>query len=355
MIGAAILLLGLYNGLRFSVPIDAINPYEYFHGTERTNFQIVNIFISGAVVPLISIAAGFLLMTFKGHRPFNVILTLIVMLFFVMISVVFFFGFDVLPGIIIMLIVAALFLRLDRRIILASFGFLFALYIVFNSMLILWSGFGSPGDIIYSSIQQVNRFSSVFGGSDYFAIIGLNLEVFVTYQLGSWFMWTLTILPWIFLGMVLHHYDIPGLIRNNAVMMIILTAALLTGGIMIKMVEILSLGSFAATNLATYFGGPLLGAGYFMVLMLIGMFVPEKVLSIIGAAGIYGLTVYIAFNFIMMILFYGPGFSLFGEISIGTTVFIALALYVFLVAIANILKHYNIKALERLSIVNIGK
>lgn len=355
MIGIAILLLGLYNGLRFMMPFDVINPYEYFHGAERTNFQIVNMFTSGAVVPLIAIAAGFLLTTFKGTRPVNIILTLMVMLFIIMISVVFLFGFDVLPGILIMLMVAAFFLRLDRKIILASFGFLFALHLIFNGLIILWSGFSSPGDVIYSSIQQVNRFSSVFGGSDYFAIIGLNLEVFTSYQLSSWFMWTLTILPWIFLGMVLSHYNIRELIKNNTGMMMTVSAALVAGGLVIKMIEILSLGSFAAANLAEYFGGPLLGAGYFMVLMSISMFLPQKAVRVIGAAGGNGLTVYIAFNFMMTILFYGPGLGLFGEISIGMMVFIVLVIYIVLVGVANISAYYNIKTLEQLSVVNIGK
>lgn len=355
VIGAAILLLALYNGMRFSVPLDVINPYEYFHGAERTNFQIMNMFIGGAVVPLISIIAGYLLMTFRAHRPLNVILTLVVMLFFIMISTVFLFGFDALPGIIIMSIIAALFLRLDWKIILASFGFLFVLHLVFNGLIILWSGFGSPGDIIYSSIQQVNRFSSVFGGSDYFAIIGLNIEVFMTYQLGSWFMWTLSILPWIFLGMVLHHFSTGGLIRNNAGMMTAVAAALITGGILIKIIEILSLGSFAATTLATYFGGPLLGAGYFMALLLLSLFLPEKVRALFAAAGEKGLTLYIAFNFVMVVLFYGSGFGLFGEVSIMTTVTIVLAVYALLLVAAFILKRQEIKTLEQLSVVNIKK
>lgn len=355
VIGAALLLLALHNGMRFSVPLDVVNPYEYFHGSERTNFQIMNIFIGGAVVPLISIAAGHLLMTFRGQRPAGVILTLIVMLFFILISTVFLFGFDVLPGIIVMLIIAALFLRLDWRIILASFGFLFVLHLVFNGLIILWSGFGSPGDIIYSSIQQVNRFSSVFGGSDYFAIIGLNIEVFMTYQLNSWFMWTLSILPWVFLGMVLHHFDITGLIRDNTGMMIAVTAALLAGGILIKIIEVLSLGSFAATTLATHFGGPLLGAGYFMALLSASLFLPGKVRALFSAAGENGLTLYIAFNFVMVVLFYGPGFGLFGEVSIMTTALIVLAVYAALVLLGVILKRYGIKTLEQLSIVNIKK
>lgn len=341
--------------MRFSVPLDVVNPYEYFHGSERTNFQIMNIFIGGAVVPLTAIAAGYLLMTFRGQRPAGVILTLIVMLFFILISTVFLFGFDVLPGIIVMLIIAALFLRLDWRIILASFGFLFVLHLVFNGLIILWSGFGSPGDIIYSSIQQVNRFSSVFGGSDYFAIIGLNIEVFMTYQQGSWFMWTLTILPWIFLGMVLRHFDITGLIRDNTGMMIAVTAALLAGGILIKIIEVLSLGSFAATTLAAHFGGPLLGAGYFMALLSASLFLPGNVRSLFSAAGENGLTLYIAFNFVMVILFYGPGFGLFGEVSIMTTALIVLAVYSGLVLLGVILKRYGIKTLEQLSIVNIKK
>ena len=349
----AILLLGLSNGLRFTIPVDVINPYEYFYGTERTHFQIMNIFLSGAAVTLAAVAGGYMLMTFKHHPLVNIILTLIVMLFISLLSAVFFFGFDVLPGIILMLIIAAFFIMADRRVVLGAFVLLFALHVIFNGVMVVLSGLNSPGDIIYSSIQEVNRFSSVFRNNDYFAIIGLNLEVFFTYELSGWFMWILTILPWTLLGIVLYRFNVAELFRNNAVMMISITIALLAGGLAIKMIEVISLGSYTASEFATRFGGPLLGTGYFMLLFLIYNLLPEKLSGVFGAAGEKGLTMYILSNFIMMFVSYGIGFTLYGEVSIGNMTFIIMIIYAVSVVIMNVLKRYDVKTLEELSAVTV--
>src|SRR5699024_2185195 len=185
----AILILALANGMRFTIPLDVINPYEYFYGAERTHFQIMNIFIGGATVPLVAVAVGYMLLTFKDHPLVNISLTPVVMFIISVISAVFLFGSDPLPGILLMLIPAALFIRTDKRIVLGSFVLLLLLHIIVNGLVVVLSGVNSPGDIIYSSIQEMNRFSGTFRRSDYFANVGLNLEVFFTDQLNEWFMW----------------------------------------------------------------------------------------------------------------------------------------------------------------------
>ena len=351
----AVLILALSNGMRFTIPLDVINPYEYFYGTERTHFQIMNIFLGGAAVPLAALSGGYMLMTFRDHALVNIILTLVVMFFIALISVVFLFGFDPLPAIFLMLILAALFIRTDKRIVLGAFVLLLLLHIIANGLMVILSGLNSPGDIIYSSIQEVNRFSSTFRSSDYFAIVGLNLEVFFTYQLSEWFMWIFGILPWTLLGIVLHKFNLAELFRNNGMLMISITAALLVGGIIIKMIEVISLGSFTAAEFAERFGGPLLGTGYFMLLFLIFNMLPEKLSGVFGAAGEKGLTVYILSNVIMAVASYGIGFSLYGEVSIGNMTFIIIIIYALLLVIMNVLRRYGIKSLEELSAVAVRK
>ncbi len=350
----AILFLGLSNGMRFTIPLDVINPYEYFYGNERTHFQMMNIFLGGAAVPFAAVAGGYMLMTFKEHRLPNIILTLAVMLIVSVLSALFLFGFDPLPGIILMLITAALFIRADRKIVLGSFVLLLAAHVTVNGVTVVLSGLNSPGDIIYSSIQEVNRFSGTFRSSDYFAIIGLNLEVFFTYQLSEWFMWILGILPWVLLGIVMYMFNVAELFKNNGLLMIFITIALLAGGLAIKMIEVISLGSFTAAEFAGRFGGPLLGTGYFMLMFLIYDMLPEKLSKVFGAAGEKGLTVYVSSNLIMAVASYGIGFTLYGEVSIGNMIFIVMIIYAVLLVIMNILRHYGVKTLEELSAVTIG-
>lgn len=349
----AILLLGLSNGMRFTIPLDVINPYEYFYGTERMHFQIINIFLGGAAVSFAAVAAGYMLMTFKDHPLVNIILTLVVMLIVSMISAVFLFGFDPLPGIILMLIIAALFMRADRRMVLGAFVLLFSLHVIVNGVMVVISGLNAPGDIIYSSIQEVNRLTSTFRSSDYFAIIGMNLEVFFTYQLSDWFMWIMGILPWTLLGIVLYRFNVAELFKYNGVLMISITLALIAGGLLIKMIEVISIGSYTAAEFAERFGSPLLGTGYFMLVFLIYNLLPEKLSKIFGAAGEKGLTVYVLSNVLMAAASYGIGFTLYGEVSIGNMIFIVIIIYAVLLVIMNALRHYNVKMLEELSAVTV--
>lgn len=349
----AILLLALSNGLRFTLPFDVINPYEYFYGAERTRFQIINIFLTGATVSLAAAAGGYMLMTFRHQPLVNIIATLAVMLFISLLSAMFLFGFDSLPAIITMLLIAAFFIRADKRVVLASFVVLLALHVIFNGVMIVLSGMNSPGDLIYSSIQEVNRFSSVFRSSDYFAIVGLNLEAFFIYQLSGWFMWIFTILPWALLGIVLYRFNVAELFRNNTLMMVAVTIALLLGGLSIKMIEVISLGSHMASEFATRFGGPLLGIGYFFLIFLIYNLLPKKLSAIFAAAGEKGLTVYMLSNFIMMFVSYGIGFNLYGDVSIGNMTFIVIIIYAISVAVMNVLKRYDIRTLEELSAVTV--
>lgn len=350
----AILLLGLSNGMRFTIPLDVINPYEYFFGIERTHFQIMNIFLGSAAVSFAAVAGGYMLMSFKEHRLLNITLTLVVMLIVSVLSAIFLFGFDPLSGIILMLIIAAFFIRADKRIVLGSFVLLLLLHVIVNGVMVVLSGLNSPGDLIYSSIQDVNRYSSIFRSSDYFAIIGLNLEVFFTYELSRWFMWILGILPWMLLGIVLYKFDVAELFKNSGLLMISITAALLLGGLAIKMIEIISVGSFTAAEFAERFGGPLLGVSYFMLMFLLYDHLPEKISGVFGAAGEKGLTVYIMSNIIMAIASYGIGFTLYGEVSIGNMIFIVMITYAVLLVIMNILRHYGVKTLEELSVVAVG-
>src|SRR5690625_7866686 len=95
----AILILALGNGMRFTIPLDVINPYEYFYGAERTHFQIMNIFIGGATVPLAAVAGGYMLMTFPAPPLVNIIWTRGAMFIISVIPAVFLSGFDPLPGI----------------------------------------------------------------------------------------------------------------------------------------------------------------------------------------------------------------------------------------------------------------
>lgn len=350
--GIALLFIFLSNSLYFMMPYEHLNPYEFFQGTELNHFQILNIFIGGVAIPLTAIILGYFLSSLKEAGIQSIILTLTVILAIGVIQSILVFGYDILPGLMIVAVIGCLFLRADKWVTLVSFAVLMFLHLAVNGLGDMFLGGSGPEDTIYTNIQEVNAFSSVFLSTDYLAIVGTNLEIFWQSTLSNIYTVILSILPFILLGISFCQFNMAKFIKVNPGMVTFLIIMILGGGFTIKILQIVSLGSSSVFTIAEVIGGSLLSAGIYLIALAGSIYMPKRVTDVISNVGSRGLTVYIAFNIIMMFLSYGIGMGLYGEISIGIIFSIGLGLYVLMILAANIMKRFNIKIVEDLIIIN---
>ncbi|MFC4983759.1 hypothetical protein ACFPFV_00165 [Salinicoccus siamensis] len=97
ILGFALLLALLMNGLYFMMPYDAVNPYEYLHGINLSTFLALDIFIGGAVVPLIALVGGYLIHSYSGIGVGNLAKVLGFLLALGIVHTFFVHAFDFLP------------------------------------------------------------------------------------------------------------------------------------------------------------------------------------------------------------------------------------------------------------------
>ncbi|CAM2884774.1 hypothetical protein SN16_02390 [Salinicoccus roseus] len=348
ILGLAFLGILLMNGLFFMMPYEALNPYEYLSGSNLSTFQVLDIFIGGAIVPLVALATGYLINAFRHYGIGNLAKVAAFVLALGIVQTFFIFAFDFLPGLVLMALVALLFLKAHWAVSLLAALLLFFFHLTANVLVGFFASVGSPTDIIYTAMQDVQEFTSVFRSTDYFAIIALNIELFSRNVISTLYGLLFTVLPWLLVGMSLGRLDIVRFIRSNPVMHIILFIVLAGGGMAIKMIQVLTLGSYSGRLLAENFGGPVLALGYFLLMMYLTTIVPSSVLEVFRRMGRYFLTLYILSNVVFMMIFYGIGAGMYGEMEIAAMIWTVLIILVFLMVLATVMHRYRIRSIEDL-------
>lgn len=354
-LGLAFYLVLLMNGMYYMMPFDAINIYEYLSGNELQSYQVLNIFTGGAVMPLIALLGGYMLNHYKAYRMSDLAKILLTLFAIGLLQAVFFFAFDFLAGLALMALAGILFLRSRWYIPMVSAAVLFGIHMVLNVLLPVFENIGSPTDTMYSAIQTVNEHTSVFAGSDYFAIISLNIEIFASGLIGGMYGLVFTVLPWILLGIALGKLNIPELLRSNQLLTVTLFITLAGGAFALKMIQIVTLGTYSGTLLAEQFGGPMLALGYFILMMFLSDIIPRSVRNIFAPLGGRVLTLYVAGNIILVFIFYGVGAKAYGDVSVMTMVMIMTVLYAVMLTAGILFKKYNIPGIESLFMNNSDK
>lgn len=350
-LGAALIFIFLMNALYFLLPYEHLNPYEYFQGSELNHFQIFNLFSGGVGVPLAAMILGSLISSLDEFGTKSAVLTIAGVLIIGVVQSILVFGYDTLPVIALVTIIGCLFLKVNRWVVLASFAVLMLIHIMVNGFFELLINSGLD-DQIYTNIQEVNEFSSIFRSSDYLAMVGINLEVMRDSLWTGIYNNVISILPYTLLGITMYRFSVLKYIQKNIGMMTFLALVVLGGGITIKLLQVVSLGSSSIFTVGEVIGGGLLAAGIYLVLLMAGLFLPEKLVKILSDTGRHALTAYVLFNIVMMFLSYGIGFSLYGELSIAAVTGAAFVIYLAVVVIMNLIQRFNIKSLEDIVVIN---
>src|SRR5699024_10032390 len=103
--------------------------------------------------------------------------------------------------------------------------------------------------------------------------------------------------------------DIRDMLSANHLLTVAMFITLAGGGLALKLIQVVTLGTYSGTLLADNFGGPVLALGYFILLMFIADVIPENAGALFAPLGGRVLTHYIAQNVLLVFIFYGVGFT----------------------------------------------
>jgi hypothetical protein len=109
IVGVSLFLLFIHSGQYFMMPLNEINPFEYFFGGDLNVFNIVDIITGGSVIPLISIIIGYLLSQYGYTGKKHLVKVLVIAFVLLSLNAVLIFGFDQLPFVILMAFIGLIF------------------------------------------------------------------------------------------------------------------------------------------------------------------------------------------------------------------------------------------------------
>lgn len=334
------------------MPLNEIYPFEYFFGGDLNAYNIVDIITGGSVIPLISIIVGYMLSQYGYTGKKHLAKVLGIALIILILNSVLIFGFDKMPFVILMAFIGLVFVGRHWVITLAAAITLFILHLIFNVVLEIITGLNSNIQHMYSGIQRVNELISTYRSADYLAIVNMNIDTLTAGGPDSLYNAVFIILPSVLLGVSLKELKLAGFIKDSPYISGGMIMVLLAGGIATKLLQVLSLGTTTGETLGEEFGGPVTAIGYFMVLAYIADSIPKRVFNLFYNLGRYGLTSYIAFNILMMFIFYGFGLAMYGQISVQMLLIIVAVIYILMVIVSNVFAKYNIDALEQTFLIN---
>lgn len=344
--GIAIFSLFLYSGLYFMLPLNDINPFEYFFGADLNIYNIINIFTGGSVIPLIALIVGYILSKYQTVEKRQIAKYLAIILGIIGLSSVLIFPFDNMLFLVLMTFVSLIFVGRPWVITFAAGIALFAVHLLLNVVLEITRGLNSNIQHVYSGIQQVNEYISIYRSSDYLAIINQNIDYLTGDITGTIILMLFMILPWLLIGVGLHQLSLETFMKDSPYLSGAMVIVLLTGGILTKLIQILLLGNITGETLGEGFGGPVLALGYFLLLMYAGSHVPKAIFKGFVNLGRQSLSAYILFNVLMMFIFFGFGLALYGQISVQVLLFIVLGLYCLILLLLNFLSIRKLKLIE---------
>ncbi|WP_017548005.1 DUF418 domain-containing protein [Salinicoccus carnicancri] len=345
----------LMNGMHYMMPYDAINVYEYLSGDSLSSYHLVNIFTGSAVMPLVALITGYMLNHWRDRGILDLGKITITIFLAGSLQSVFVFAWDFLPGLALTALVGLIFLKSKWFVPMISAVLLFAFHMAANVLPDILENIGSPTDKMYSAIQTVNEQTSVYRSSDYFAIISKNIEIFTGDIPGMVYTLLFTVLPWLLFGMALSKVGIKDLLAANHILAVAMFITLAGGGLALKLIQVVTLGTYSGTLLADNFGGPVLALGYFILLLFISAVIPEKAVALFAPLGGRVLTMYIAGNILLIFIFYGIGFTAYGDVSILSMVLIMTAVYVLSVAVGFLFRKAGAGGIETLFADNSDK
>ncbi|HJE20537.1 MAG TPA: DUF418 domain-containing protein [Aliicoccus persicus] len=342
----ALLLLLLLNGLHYMMPYSVINPYEYFQSSERSLYQVLSIFIGGTTVTLVAIIIGYAMSYVGGAKPFRLFKTGGVLLIGSILIAVFIFGFEQFPYILFAALIAVFFIRSHWMLLLVSSTIIYILYIMSSILPSYLSTVVSNYDVIYSAIQEITEYTRVFSSTDYFAILALNTSLLTDNFFSAMYASLFTVLPWILVGMFAHKLRIDEVIEEHTMMSFILFATLVSSSIALKLIQMFALGSYSGNLISDNIAGPLLAISYFLLIAFIVKVLPERMTHPFETLGKYVLSAYLLSHIANFFIYYGVGFSMYGEVSLLQSIITTLIIFVVLLVLANVAERYKITMLE---------
>ncbi|GKV67558.1 hypothetical protein NCCP2716_00560 [Sporosarcina sp. NCCP-2716] len=356
--GFALLGIFMANMLHFNSPIMYMDPYSWFEGSgESVPYMWLDILVEASFYPIFAMLFGYgLNMQYEKSKllrqPFGPVAArrMAILLVFGVLHAVFVWSGDVLFTYAMMgfLMIAAV--RLPPKWLLAL---ALVLYIVPMGVLtgLVFAGEQlSPDSSLseFADIQKVDESIKVYGHGDYLTALAFRTKEWLLFTATNFLVNPFMILPLMMIGAALAKWKTAERAHEWRRRIAVIGVVSYIAGIALKSVPFTVGSSLSMQMIQTYFGGPLVAAGYVSFILLLCT-VP-KFISLfrpVAKAGRMSLTVYLTQSIIATLIFYHYGLGMYGKLDIGTATLLAAGIFVVQALLADLwLSRYRMGPFE---------
>lgn len=344
--GFSLLGIFLINMMSFESPILYYDPYQWWKDADQTLFKWIQILVQASFYPIFAMMFGYGLIllktrTVKKGMSFRKISVrrLFVLLIIGIIHAFLIWSGDILINYAIFGLLLLLMLKWSGRLLLMVGGIIFLIPNLFFGLILMVSSILSPNDVtMYSDIVSVTKSMETYVSGSYWEItVQRFLDWYMVNGPANIFFLLFSILPLMMIGA--GAAKLKWLQKANVEKkkwFIILIISLLIG-LFLKSLPVLVDENLAYQYIQQSLGGPILSLAYVsLIILLMTNPFARKLLKPFAAAGRMSLTIYLTQSIVGTLIFYSYGLGLYSKLTLGTSMLLAIIIFVIQVVLAEI-------------------
>ncbi|MGE6260234.1 DUF418 domain-containing protein [Heyndrickxia sporothermodurans] len=344
--GISLLGIFLINIISFESPILYYDPYEWWKDADNTLFKWIQVFIQSSFYPIFAMLFGYGLIilrertTEKGIPIYKIgVRRLLVLLVIGVIHAFFIWSGDILINYAVFGLILLPMLNWSGRKLLTIGAILFFVPSMLFSLFIMIINILYQSDVsMYSDIVSITNSVETYVSGDYWEI--------TRQRLLDWYMVNgpenivfliLGIIPLMMIGAgaaKLKWLQQAHLKRKKWLIIFIISMPI---GLFLKALPVLVDANIAYTYIQQTLGGTILSFAYVSLLIL--LLTNQRLIKLFkpfAAAGRMSLTIYLTQSVIGTLIFYSYGLGLYSKLTLGTSMLLAIIIFVIQVIIAEI-------------------
>lgn len=344
--GFSLLGIFLINMMSFESPILYYDPYQWWKDADQTLFKWIQILVQASFYPIFAMMFGYGLIllktrTVKKGMSFRKISVrrLFVLLIIGIIHAFLIWSGDILINYAIFGLLLLLMLKWSGRLLLMVGGIIFLIPNLFFGLILMVSSILSPNDVtMYSDIVSVTKSMETYVSGSYWEItVQRFLDWYMVNGPANIFFLLFSILPLMMIGA--GAAKLKWLQKANVEKkkwFIILIISLLIG-LFLKSLPVLVDENLAYQYIQQSLGGPILSLAYVsLIILLMTNPFARRLLKPFAAAGRMSLTIYLTQSIVGTLIFYSYGLGLYSKLTLGTSMLLAIIIFVIQVVLAEI-------------------
>ncbi|WP_246483797.1 DUF418 domain-containing protein [Heyndrickxia vini] len=344
--GFSLLGIFLINMMSYESPILYYNPQEWWHGTDQSLYKWIELFVQASFYPIFAMLFGYGLVLIRnrsiekgGEFKTIAVKRLFILLIIGIIHAFLIWSGDVLINYAVFGFILIFLLKLSgKSLMVIGLSLLVIPNLFFSLYLMIITLVSSQDMSMYTDIMNLTKSMEVFSSSDYWNITVQRFKDWKIVNGSSNVIFILfSVVPLMMIGAGAAKRKWLQRTQGERKKWLSILILSLPLGLFLKSLPVFVDSNMAFKYIEQSLGGTILSFAYVAIIALFMSYKwTGKLLKPFTAAGRMSLTIYITQSIVGTFIFYGYGLGLYSKLTLGTSMLLAIGIFIIQVVLAEI-------------------